>query len=187
MSLLEALEKRSNNCCEFCGSDNQLSARLVEPKTEEISENQVVVCQTCNDQIQDKDSADANHWRCLNESMWSEVDSVKVISFRMLKHFSSQPWADNLLGMIYLEEDVQEWAEWSEAPGMEHKDVNGVILQNGDSVTLVKDLQVKGSSMKVKQGYAVRRIRLDKNDENYLQGKVDGQDIMILTKYVKKQ
>ncbi|RUA14686.1 MAG: PhnA protein, partial [Flavobacteriia bacterium] len=67
-----------------------------------------------------------------------------------------------------------------------HRDSNGVVLENGDSVVLVKDLKVKGSSMVAKQGTAVRRISLDRENAEYIEGKVDGQQIVILTKYVKK-
>lgn len=69
---------------------------------------------------------------------------------------------------------------------MIHRDVNGVQLQAGDSVVLIKDLKVKGSSMVAKQGTAVRRISLDPENENYIEGKVDGQHIVIITQYVKK-
>jgi protein PhnA len=51
---------------------------------------------------------------------------------------------------------------------------------------LVKDLKVKGSSMVAKQGTAVRRISLDHENAEYIEGKVDGQQIVIITKYVKK-
>ena len=67
-----------------------------------------------------------------------------------------------------------------------HRDVNGVILQAGDSVVLIKDLKVKGSSMVAKQGTAVRNIRLDHENAEYIEGKVDSQQIVIITKYVKK-
>ena len=67
-----------------------------------------------------------------------------------------------------------------------HRDVNGNILQAGDNVVLIKDLKVKGSSMVAKQGTAVRRISLDHDNAEYIEGKVDGQQIVILTKYVKK-
>ena len=67
-----------------------------------------------------------------------------------------------------------------------HRDVNGVILQAGDSVVLIKDLKVKGSSMVAKQGTAVRNIRLDHENAEYIEGKVDGQQIVIITQYVKK-
>jgi protein PhnA len=69
---------------------------------------------------------------------------------------------------------------------MVHRDVNGVVLQAGDSVILIKDLKVKGSSMVAKQGSAVRRISLDNENTDYIEGKVDGQHIVIITKYVKK-
>ena len=67
-----------------------------------------------------------------------------------------------------------------------HVDANGVVLQPGDNVVLIKDLKVKGSSMVAKQGTAVRRIALDPENATYIEGKVDGQQIVILTQYVKK-
>ena len=67
-----------------------------------------------------------------------------------------------------------------------HRDVNGNILENGDSVVLVKDLKVKGSNLVAKQGTAVRRISLDHENAEYIEGKVDGQHIVLVTKYVKK-
>ena len=67
-----------------------------------------------------------------------------------------------------------------------HRDVNGVVLQAGDSVVLIKDLKVKGSSMVAKQGTAVRRISLDRDNAEYIEGKVGPTQIVIITKYVKK-
>ena len=67
-----------------------------------------------------------------------------------------------------------------------HKDSNGAVLQNGDSVVLIKDLKVKGTSFVAKRGTAVRRISLDHENAEYIEGKVAGQQIMIITKYVKK-
>jgi protein PhnA len=64
--------------------------------------------------------------------------------------------------------------------------VNGVVLQAGDSVVLIKDLKVKGSSMVAKQGTAVRNIRLDRENAEYIEGKVGPTQIVIITKYVKK-
>ncbi|MDG1660125.1 MAG: alkylphosphonate utilization protein, partial [Winogradskyella sp.] len=56
----------------------------------------------------------------------------------------------------------------------------------GDSVVLIKDLKVKGSSMVAKQGTAVRNIRLDRNNSEYIEGKVGPTLTVIVTKYVKK-
>ena len=60
------------------------------------------------------------------------------------------------------------------------------ILEAGDSVVLIKDLKVKGSSMVAKQGTAVRRISLDHENAKYIEGKVGPTQIVIITDYVKK-
>ncbi len=65
-------------------------------------------------------------------------------------------------------------------------DSNGVVLQNGDTVVLIKDLNVKGGGFTAKRGTAVRGIRLDPDNAEYIEGKVDGQQIVILTQYTKK-
>jgi protein PhnA len=51
---------------------------------------------------------------------------------------------------------------------------------------LIKDLKVKGSSIVAKQGTAVRNIRWTMITAEYIEGKVDGQTIVIITQYVKK-
>ena len=109
----------------------------------------------------------------------------------MLNRLKAEGWPQDLLDMMYLEEDDLEWAKaLGDGSDDEHKvihrDVNGVILETGDSVVLIKDLKVKGSSMVAKQGTAVRRISLDHDNEEYIEGKVDGKHIVIITKYVKK-
>lgn len=187
MSLLRELDQRSGSKCELCSSTVGLDAYLVQPQVEEIAQNQVATCSTCRDQINEEIELDASHWRCLNESMWSEVPAVQVMAYRMLKRFENENWSQALLDMIYLEESTMEWAQWKPAEKVIHRDVNGHILENGDSVTLVKDLQVKGTgSFKAKQGTHVRRIRLDPNNATYIEGKVEGQDVVIITDYVKK-
>ena len=69
---------------------------------------------------------------------------------------------------------------------LNHRDVNGNVLQVGDSVVLIKDLKVRVSSMVAKQGTAVRRISVDPDNDSYIEGKLDGLHIVIITKYVKK-
>lgn len=134
---------------------------------------------------------DVNHWRCLNDSMWSEHDAVKVVVWRMLSRLKSEGWPKDLMEMMYLEDTVLAWAKATgeglvESEKIIHRDANGVILENGDNVVLIKDLKVKGSSMVAKQGTAVRRISLDRDNAEYIEGKVDGQQIVIITKFVKK-
>jgi len=110
----------------------------------------------------------------------------------MLNRFRNESWAADALDMMYLDDENLEWAKASgdhEGDGNVelHKDCNGNILANGDSVSLIKDLDVKGSSINAKIGTAVRNIRLVHDNPEQIEGKVDGQLIVILTKFVKKQ
>lgn len=82
--------------------------------------------------------------------------------------------------------------EWSQETGTEEadtfivKDSNGNILQDGDSVTVIKDLKVKGASTPVKQGTKVKNIRLVDSDHN-IDCKIDGFGAMKLkSEFVKK-
>lgn len=69
---------------------------------------------------------------------------------------------------------------------LEVRDSNGNILQNGDTVIVIKDLKVKGSSAGLKQGTKVKNIRLSDELEG-LTGKIDGmKGIFIKPEYVKK-
>ena len=191
MSLERELRKRSGDSCEFCGAADNLQVYVVPPSKKEEENNALLVCEVCLDQINNSDNINPNHWRCLNDSMWSEHQAVQVMAWRMLNRLKSESWPQDLLDMMYLEDDVLEFAKAmgdgeDNTDQVVHKDVNGVILQAGDSVVLVKDLKVKGSSMVAKQGTAVRRISLDHDNPEYIEGKVDGQHIVIVTKYVKK-
>jgi len=93
--------------------------------------------------------------------------------------------------MLYLDEDTLAWAKASgvgevASDKVVHRDSNGVILEMGDTVVLIKDLPVRGSSMVAKRGTAVRRISLVHDNAEHIEGKVDGIQIVILTKFVKK-
>lgn len=188
MALLNALAERCESKCELCQSKEDLQAYLVPPKSEEVTENQVALCAACFGQVTDHQTIDINHMRCLNESMWNQVPAVQALSFQLLSSLSSEPWAIDALATIYMEDETKEWAEAGLKSGKSvvHKDSNGNILQNGDSVTLIKDLNVKGGGFTAKRGTAVRRIRLDPENANHIEGKVEGQQIVILTQYVKK-
>ncbi len=191
MAVLEELQDRSGNKCELCGNDKNLEEYEVPPVSTGGIDGSILACDTCIGQIQDPDIVDPNHWRCLNDSMWSEHDAVKVVAWRMLFRLKKEGWPKDLLDMMYLEDETLQWAKATgegidESEKIIHRDVNGVILEAGDNVVLIKDLKVKGSSMVAKQGTAVRRISLDPENAEYIEGKVDGQQIVIITKYVKK-
>lgn len=189
MPVSESLNARAESSCELCSASSELSAYTVPPKSSENDEDQIAVCQTCLSQIENPAQMDINHWRCLNDSMWNPTPAVQVMAYRLLNRMGTESWAQDLVGMMYMEDETLEWAkaEINEADeAIVHKDCNGNILAAGDTVTLIQDLNVKGSSLTAKRGVAVRRIRLDPNNAEYIEGKVDGQHIVILTKFVKK-
>jgi protein PhnA len=192
MKTLEKLKLRSHSTCELCGAGEDLDLFVVEADMDREAEDNILICKICREQIENPEMTDPNHWRCLNESMWSEVPAVQVMAWRMLSRLKDEGWPQDLLDMIYLDEENLKWAQYglekkdSEVEEVIHKDVNGVILNQGDSVVLIKDLKVKGSSMIAKQGTAVRRITLDRENSEYIEGRVGASQIVILTKYVKK-
>ena len=191
MNLLNQLQERSGSKCELCSTKENLSIYEVPPVSDGGLDGSLLACNVCVDQIENPDNIDANHWRCLNDSMWSEHASVQVIAWRMLSRLKAEDWPQDLLDMLYLNEDTLVWAKATgegedESEKVVHRDVNGVILEAGDSVVLIKDLKVKGSSLVAKQGTAVRNIRLDRENAEFIEGKVGPTQIVIITKYVKK-
>jgi protein PhnA len=187
MSLERDLMKRSGGKCELSGATENLKVYQILPTRKGGIEESILASATCIEQIENPEKTDPNLWRCLNESMWSEHLPVQVVSWRMLSRLGKQ----DLLEQMYLEEEDLAWAKATgegddDDTKIAHKDSNGVTLQTGDSVVLIKDLKVKGSSMVAKQGTAVRNIRLDHENAEYIEGKVDGQTIVIITQYVKK-
>ena len=68
---------------------------------------------------------------------------------------------------------------------MDVKDSNGILLIDGDSVTLIKDLKVKGSSLVLKRGTVVKKIKLT-DDENEIDCRINGSNIVLKTEFLKK-
>jgi len=182
MSLLQELQDRSGNKCELCGATHELKTYEVPPVSTGGVDGSILACETCISQIENPETTDSNHWRCLNDSMWSEFSAVKV---------RKEGWPQDLLDMMYLEDEELRFAKETgehldESEKIIHRDANGAILKAGDSVVLIKDLKVKGSSMVAKQGTAVRRISLDHENAKYIEGKVGPTQIVLVTDYVKK-
>ncbi len=68
---------------------------------------------------------------------------------------------------------------------MEVKDSNGALLNDGDAVTVIKDLKVRGSSAVIKRGTKVSQIRLTEDPEE-VEGKVDGSIMVLKACFIKK-
>ncbi len=189
MSLEQELTTRSEGKCELCGNTNGLKVYDIPPVEIRTANKAIHACEICFDQLEDPDKMDENHWRLLNDSMWSEIDAVKVVSWRMLTRLN-KGWTQNLLDMMYLEDDTLKWAKASgegvEGMIVKHRDSNGVLLSQGDSVVLIKDLDVKGAGFTAKRGTPVRNINLVNDNPEHIEGKVNGQRIVILTQFVKK-
>lgn len=191
MNFEKELHQRSQSCCELCTSKDDLLIYAVPPVTVESIDRQILICHTCHSQINATSEINPTHWHCLKESMWSEVSAVKVIAWRMLNRLRGEGWSNDLLEMIYLEPEELKWAQ-ATGEGLDddekiiHRDSNGTVLQAGDTVTLIKDLDVKGGGFTAKRGTSVRNITLVDNNAEHIEGRVEGQHIVILTKYVKK-
>lgn len=190
MSLQNELHERSGSICELCSAKEGLIVFEIPPASEATTDNSILICNTCSDQIENPGQVDPNHWRCLNDSMWSQVPGVQVMSWRMLNSLRSEGWPADLLDMMYLDDETLAWAKSGEPDNTEdsvkHVDSNGAVLEAGDTVVLIKDLDVKGANFTAKRGTAVRRISLVHDNPEHIEGRVDGQQIVILTKFVKK-
>ncbi len=189
MSTETELQARSECKCELCGASDNLGVYEVPPASGGGVDECIFICETCRGQIENPETVNANHWRCLNDSMWSQVPAVQVMAWRMLNRLKAEGWPQDLLDMMYLEDETRAWAEAageSDEDKVIHRDSNGAVLEAGDTVTLTKDLDVKGSSITAKRGTAVRNIRLVQDNAEQIEGRVDGQQIVILTKFVKK-
>ena len=186
MNLTSGLTIRSASKCELCASTEQISAVIVAPKVGESGDEQIVVCHTCLEQIEDSEKINPAHWRCLNDSMWSPIPAVQVMAYRMLSKLDKEDWAQDLVSMMYMDEATTEWATTTIENSAKHLDCNGVVLNHGDTVVLIQDLDVKGANFIAKRGTSVRRISLVTDNPDQIQGKVNEQNIILLTKYVKK-
>ncbi|MFK7906913.1 MAG: PhnA domain-containing protein [Chitinophagales bacterium] len=192
MSIEKELQARSGSVCELCGGTNDLTAYEVVPERTGGTDDYLLGCGTCVEQMENADKVEPHHWRCLNDSMWSQVPAVQVMAWRMLNRLRSESWTLDLLDMLYLEDETLVWAKATgedeeQEVAVKHVDSNGTELQAGDTVVLIKTLNVKGSSFSAKRGTSVRRISLVHDNPEHIEGKVNGQQIVILTKYVKKQ
>lgn len=178
MGVDKALMDRSGGKCELCGSEEGLSAYVVAPKDEAI-----VICSTCASSIDDP-TQDEKHWNCLHDSMWSAEPAVQVMAFRLFTKLGAQDQLD----MMYLEDDVRAWAEEGLVTEEQEptRDANGTILQEGDSVSIIKDLPVKGAGFTAKQGTTVKNIRMVPGDPTHIQGRVNGTMIFIISAFLKK-
>ncbi|RLA74202.1 MAG: alkylphosphonate utilization protein [Epsilonproteobacteria bacterium] len=165
--------------CDICGAKKSDIKYQVKPK-----ESYINICELCLSQIEQNDpqKLNLNHLRCLDNSMWSEDEAVLVVVYRLLTKLQYQDKMD----MIYLRDEVMTWAHYDTTANT-HKDAHGVVLNSGDSITIIKDLPVKGAGFVAKQGQVVKNISLDKNDTSLVLGKINGISVYLKCSFIKKR
>ena len=192
MSIAEkTLAARSNNCCELCASTSALSAYALPPASDGNLDDSIFICETCITQLNKQTPLDEAHWNCLLTSMWSERVPVKVVVWRMLQRMRNETWAADALDMLYLDDEQLAWARATgdhenDSAVQFHIDSNGQRLSDGDTIVLIKTLDVKGTSFSARAGTVVKNIRLVADNVEQVEGKIENQQIVILTKYTRK-
>jgi protein PhnA len=147
-----------------------------------------VLCGTCAAALAG-DITPGPRWRCLGDAIWAAESGTQIAAWRLLKALPGEAWAVEVLDSVYLDPQVLERAEAGLTGGeatVVHRDSNGAVLVAGDSIVLIKDLPVKGSSMVAKRGTAVRNIRLVLDNPDQIEGRVNDQQIVILCQFVRK-
>ena len=125
--------------------------------------------------------------------MWATEPAVQVLAARLLGRLQDQDWARDLAEQLWLDDQIRAWVDAAApdatAPGAAtgHVDSNGAALLQGDNVVLIKDLPVKGGGFTAKRGTAVRGISLVPDNPAHIEGRVEGQRIVILTEFVKRK
>lgn len=177
-------ELTMSNSCALCQAQTPLSDYAVEAAP---SPTVIAICESCEAAIA-APTQHASHWQSLTTTMWSEDIGTQVTAYRILKTLTRESFAKDALDMLYLEDDTRIWADSAPldaGPALPTRDANGAILSAGDNVTLIKDLPVKGAGFTAKRGTAVRGISLTDNPE-HIEGRVNGQRIVIISAFVKK-
>jgi protein PhnA len=113
------LVRRSSSHCELCGAQGvKLRIYEVSPLPQEPDfDHCTMICEDCLSQINNPKIRDHNHWRCLNQSIWSEIPAVKVLAIAMLQKMAEEErWAVELLEQLYLQPEDQAWLEQVKIP-----------------------------------------------------------------------
>lgn len=188
MSIDNALLQRADSTCELCNASEKLSVYDVPPVTLASLDKSVLVCSTCLRQIENPNEIELTHWRCLNDSMWSTTPAVQVMAWRMLNRLKDEGWPNDLLEMLYIEDEVKKWAMADNTIRTIDEattDCNGAELLAGDNVTLTKDLYIKGANFTAKRGTLIKAISLSDNSYQ-IEGNINGTRTVLAGKYLKK-
>lgn len=184
MSISPKLQERSGSICELCNTLPAHHEYTVSPKESNSINNQVALCETCLQSLGATNKA--AYWRFLEGTIWNPEPSIQALSYRILYTYKNEDWASDVLSSVDLDEDTVHWAMSAFEEEEVHKDAFGNTLENGDNIVLTQALDVKGTNFTASKGTVVKRIRLVSGNPEQIEGKINDQTIVILTKYVKK-
>lgn len=181
------LARRCKSSCELCSENTSLTIYEIPPVNDPDIDKCLMLCEECHQQVSGTTKVNPNHWHCLNDSAWSELPAIQVVVWRILKELNSHLWAQDLAEQLYLDESVIEWAEddGSKSKGKKTLDSNGAELFEGDTVTVIKDLDVKGAGFTAKRGTVVKGIHLT-GDPDYIEGRINKTRLVLKTCFMKK-
>lgn len=173
--------------CNLCNAADAKETYKIEPTSPNFN-SEIEICPQCKEAIESP-AKHCEYLRFLTESIWNENSSVKVLSYKLLNELKDNSWAQDALDIAYLEESELEWAnallESGASEDVVTRDSNGTKLEAGDSVTIIKDLQVKGAGFTAKRGSVVKNIHLT-STAGEIEGRVNGVKIVLLSKFLKK-
>ena len=183
------LAQRSSGACELCGGREAPQVHALPHSPQLDASTCVWLCSACTERgaaehLDDKD------WFGLKEAAWSEHAAVQVLALRLLRRLDAA-WASDLAEQLYMDEATLAWADAATAADAEGEasvrtlDSNGAELAEGDTVTLIKDLDVKGTSFVAKRGTTVKNIHLIGDPDN-VEGRVNKVQLVLKTCFLKK-
>lgn len=109
------LARRSRSKCELCETTGAaLSVFEIPPESKGDPEVDrcLFLCENCHEQAGNlKRFRPGEHWRCLAQTIWSEIPAVQVLAARMLRRQAdSQHWAQEALDGVFLDEEIEAWS-----------------------------------------------------------------------------
>ena len=187
------LQSRSAGFCELCRAAHVAVTARVQ------NAGEVALCASCAARLKGGAPFQPADWRGVQDGIWSEVSPVKLLAAAILEVLRPDSWAADLADQVWLEDSeravvaavvrhLQAHAvdgEVSSGGAVAVKDSNGAVLNEGDSVTLIKDLEVKGAGFTAKRGTLVKGISLT-GDPKFVEGKVNGMRIVLVAAFLKK-
>jgi protein PhnA len=184
MSISKELNERCQGNCEICSSAPAVNEYTVTPKKGTSVNDNVALCGNCNSALEKADYAALK--ASAEGSIWNPVAPIQALSYRIIQGASGEDEAVSAASSAGMDEEIIQWGASAFIQAPVHKDAFGNVLENGDNVVLTQALDVKGTNFTASKGTVVKKIKLVSDNHEHIEGKINEQSIVILTKFVKK-